>query len=95
MAANTREERIEFTAVDKMSAVVSQINQNIGVLKSRYDTLKNALAAVGVTVGAGAMLKLYSDTLKANAALRRPQARDRRERREPRAHAVDRARRRP
>jgi len=66
---NIREERVEFTAVDKMSGVVRQAQAGIGQLRSSIDTVKNALLAVGVTVGAGAMLKLYADVLKANAAL--------------------------
>lgn len=69
MAVNIREERIEFTAVDKMSGVMRQAQGQLTQLRSGVDTVKNALAAVGTTVGVGAMLMLYKDTLKATAAL--------------------------
>ncbi len=66
---NVTEERIEFTAVDKMGAVVKQAQGQVRELRSSIDTVKNALAAVGVTVGVGAMLQLYRDTLAAVSAL--------------------------
>lgn len=66
---NVTEERIELTAIDKASAVYRQTAGAVKDLRSSIDTVKNALAAVGVTVGAGAMLSLYMDVLKANAAL--------------------------
>jgi len=66
---NIREERIELTAVDKMSAVMRQAQGGLNQFRSSLDTVKNALAAVGLTVGVGAMLKLYADVLKATAAL--------------------------
>lgn len=66
---NVTEERIELTAVDKMTVVMKQAQAGVNDLRSAIDTAKNALAAVGVTVGAGAMLSLAHDILKANAAL--------------------------
>ena len=66
---NVTEERVELTAVDKMSAVMKQAQSQVKDLRSAIDTARNALAAVGVTVGVGAMLSLAHDILKANAAL--------------------------
>lgn len=66
---NVTEERIELTTVDKASIVVKQVQGAYKDLRSSIDTVKNALSAVGVTVGAGAMLNLYHDVLKATAAL--------------------------
>jgi lambda family phage tail tape measure protein len=67
MPVDKRESRLELTAIDKASAVIRQVQGSVENLRSSVDTIKNALAAVGVTVGAGAMLKLYADTLKANS----------------------------
>lgn len=69
MAVNVTEERVELTLVDKMSAGARQAQNAIKGLGSSLDTVKNALGAVGVTVGAGAMLALARDVLAANAAL--------------------------
>jgi hypothetical protein len=66
---NTTKERVELETIDKSAAVMRQIQGQWNQLRSSIDTVKNTLAAVGVTVGAGAMLALYHDVLKANAAM--------------------------
>lgn len=69
MATNVTEERIELTAVDKFSQVLGQAQRGFKDLGSSIDTVRNALGAVGVTLGAGAMASLYHDIIKATAAL--------------------------
>jgi lambda family phage tail tape measure protein len=69
MAVDKRESRLELTAIDKASAVISQVKGSVDNLRSSIDTVKGALEAVGITVGAGALLKLHADLLKANAEL--------------------------
>jgi len=69
MTVNKREERIELTAVDKFSTVIGQAQGQFKGLGASIDTVKNALGAIGVTLGAGAMAQLYLDTVKATAAL--------------------------
>jgi len=66
---NVTEERIELTSVDKSSIAIKQVQSAYKDLRSSIDTVKNALAAVGVTVGLKAMVDLYHDVLRANAAL--------------------------
>jgi lambda family phage tail tape measure protein len=69
MPVDKRESRLELTAVDQASAVIRQVEGSVKGLRSSIDTVTNALAAVGVVVGAGAMGKLYLDVLKSDAAL--------------------------
>jgi hypothetical protein len=69
MPVDKRESRLELTAVDQASAVIRQVGGSVKELRSSIDTVTNALAAVGVVVGAGAMGKLYLDVLKSDAAL--------------------------
>src|SRR3954463_8933852 len=69
MPVDKRESRLELTAVDQASAVIRQGGGSVKGLRSSIDTVTNALAAVGVVVGAGAMGKLYLDVLKSDAAL--------------------------
>ncbi len=66
---NTTEERTELTMVDKTAAAMRGAKANVAELRSGLDTLKNALGAIGVTIGVGAMVKLANDTLKGVAAL--------------------------
>jgi hypothetical protein len=66
---NVTEERVELTTVDLGKAVLRDAQGQWKELRSSIDTVKNALGAVGLTVGTGAMISLYHDTLKANAAL--------------------------
>jgi lambda family phage tail tape measure protein len=69
MPVDKRESRLELTAVDKASATINQVKGSVDNLRSSVDTMKNALAAVGVVAGVGAMAGLYLDILKSNAAL--------------------------
>jgi hypothetical protein len=66
---NITEERVELTTVDLGQAVLRNAQGQWKELRSSIDTVKNALGAVGLTVGVGAMVNLYNETLKANAAL--------------------------
>lgn len=66
---NKTVEQIVFEGVDKISGVTKQAQSSVNQLRQSVDSVKGALAAVGVTVGAGAMISLYYDTLKAVAAL--------------------------
>ena len=69
MPVNETIERIVYEGVDKITAVSRQAADSQKRLASAIDGVKTALASVGVTVGAGAMVQLYMDTLKATAAL--------------------------
>jgi lambda family phage tail tape measure protein len=69
MAVDKRESRLELTAVDQASAVIKKVKGSVDELRSSIDTVKDALLAVGVVVGAGAMGKLYLDVVKADAEL--------------------------
>lgn len=70
MAVNTREERVEWTGVDKsLSSVTDRAAGRVANLRVGVDAVKNALGALGVTVSAAAMVTLYNDTLKATAGL--------------------------
>jgi lambda family phage tail tape measure protein len=69
MAVDKRESRLELTAVDQASAVIKKVKGSVEELRSSVDTVKDAMLAVGVVVGAGAMGKLYLDIVKADAAL--------------------------
>jgi hypothetical protein len=69
MADKTHRTRFELTAVDGATKVFRQVGDGLGSLQSGLDTVKSALAAVGVTIGVGAMVKLHADVLKATAAL--------------------------
>lgn len=69
MAIDSDEKRIVFTAVDNFTATMGTLKRSLGDTRSSLDSVKGALAAVGATVGAGAMVALMNDVLKANAAL--------------------------
>lgn len=69
MVVNTTQERIEFIGVDKISQATKTAKASVGDLKSSLDEVKSALAAIGITIGAGAMLKMALDTNHAVAAL--------------------------
>ncbi len=67
---NTTVERIELTALDKgAKGVIDGVRGSVGNLRTATDTLNNALGAVGVTLGVGAMIAFAKDTLAATAAL--------------------------
>lgn len=67
---NTTVERIELTALDKgAKSVIDGVRGSVSGLRSHLDTVNGALAAIGVTVGAGAMLAFARQVLSANAAL--------------------------
>src|SRR5438309_11746151 len=66
---NRTVEEIVFSGVDQISGAAKQAQSSVNQLRQSVDAVKGALAAVGVTVGAGAMISLYYDTLKAVAAL--------------------------
>jgi hypothetical protein len=69
MTVNTSEEKVVLTAVDQFSAVFKTAQRSVEGMKQSLDAVKGGLAAIGVTVGAGAILNMYYDTLKATAAL--------------------------
>lgn len=69
MSVNTRQERVEFIGVDKISSATSSAKKGVGELKDAVESVKNALAVLGVTVGVGAMVQLQLDTMRATAAL--------------------------
>ena len=69
MPVNETIERIVYEGVDKISAVSRQAADSQKRLAATIDSVKTALASVGVTVGAGALVQVALDTLKATAAL--------------------------
>lgn len=69
MAVNETVERIVYEGVDRISSVAKSAETSNVRLRQSIDAVKGALAAVGVTVGAGALVALYHDTLKATGAL--------------------------
>lgn len=66
---NTTVERVVLETVDQGSAALKQAQTGWAGLRSNIDSVKGALAAVGVTLGAGAMVALYKDVLAATSAL--------------------------
>lgn len=66
---NTTVERVVLETIDQGAAALKGAAANWKQLRSSIDTVKNALGAVGVTVGVGAMLTLARDVLASNAAL--------------------------
>lgn len=69
MAVDKRIVRIEFEGADRVSGPAKSATASVKDLASVLDNVKSVLAAVGVTVGAGAMVKLAYDTMTATAAL--------------------------
>ncbi len=69
MSVNVSEQRIELTAVDRASAVFNQVRGSVSNLKTGLDSMNSALASVGVTLGAGAMIALFNQVNNATAAL--------------------------
>jgi hypothetical protein len=69
MTVNTTIEKIIYEGVDKISAVSKSAETSVKQLRQSLDAVKNVLGALGVTVGAGAMVTLAMETLKATAAL--------------------------
>lgn len=66
---NVTEERLELTAIDKATGTIKQVQGAYNQLGSAMSTVKNMLGAIGVTVGAGALISLYHDAMKSAAAL--------------------------
>lgn len=69
MATNTSEEKVVLTAVDQFSQVFKNAQRSVDDMKKSVDAVKSGLAALGVVAGAGALVNIYHDTLKATAAL--------------------------
>lgn len=69
MSVRTTVERIVFEGQDRISGPSAAASKAVNNLRSSLDSVKGALGALGVTVGAGAMVALHMDTLKAVAAL--------------------------
>lgn len=69
MAADTSEEKVVLSAVDQFTAVFKQAKQSVDQLKQALEFAKDTLAGIGVTVGAGAFVEMYHQTLQATAAL--------------------------
>lgn len=69
MAVNETIERIVYEGVDKITAVSKSAESSVKRLHQSLDAVKSVLGALGVTVGAGAMVALTMDALKATAAL--------------------------
>lgn len=69
-SVNTSEERIDLTAFDKgATAAIKSVSGALGGMRAGLDSVNGALAAVGVTLGAGAMVKFAKDIIAADAAL--------------------------
>jgi hypothetical protein len=69
MAVNETVERIVYEGVDRITAVSNKSADSVKHLRERVDGVKDALAAMGVTIGVGALTALYLDALKVTAAL--------------------------
>lgn len=69
MSVNKTVEQIIFEGIDKISAPTKQAKEGVADLRKTVDGVKDALSAVGVTVGAGVFVKLQLDAMKATAAL--------------------------
>lgn len=69
MAVNETIERIVYEGVDKITAVSQKAADSQRALRQSIDGVKDGLAAVGVTVGAGALVALHQQVLAATAAL--------------------------
>lgn len=69
MAVNKTVEQIIFEGVDRLTAVTKKAEGSVGELKGVVNGVKDALGLIGVTVGAGAFIKLQLDALQATAAL--------------------------
>jgi hypothetical protein len=66
---NKTVEQIVFEGVDKLTAISKSSQSAVKDLRGAINSVQNVLAGIGVTVGAGALLNLYHDSLKATAAL--------------------------
>jgi hypothetical protein len=69
MSVNKRIEQIIFEGIDRLSPASKSAKESSKDLRKSLDDVKEVLGAIGVTVGAGAMLKLAHDALSATAAL--------------------------
>src|SRR5690348_14879270 len=69
MPVNETVERITFEGVDKITPASKSAEAATKQLRQALDGVKDVMAALGVTVGVGAMVKLALDTVRATAAL--------------------------
>jgi hypothetical protein len=69
MAVNKTTEQIEFQGIDKLSPASKSATNSINQMKEALGSVQGALGAIGVSVGAGAFIKLQLDALHAVAAL--------------------------
>lgn len=69
MAVNKTTEQIEFQGIDKISPASKSATNSIEQMKQALSSVQGALGAIGVSVGAGAFVKLQLDALHAVAAL--------------------------
>jgi hypothetical protein len=69
MAVNETTERIIFEGVDRITAASKSAEKSTKELKQTLDGVKEVLGGLGISVGAGAFVKLQLDALHATAAL--------------------------
>lgn len=69
MPVNETIERVIFEGVDRITAASKSAQASTKALKDTIDGVKDVLGALGVTIGAGAFIKLELDALHATAAL--------------------------
>jgi len=62
-------ERIVYEGVDRITAASRSAEGSVKSLRQSLDAVKNVLGALGVTVGAGALVALYTDAVRTTAAL--------------------------
>jgi hypothetical protein len=62
-------QRIVYEGVDKVSPATKSAAESQKQLKDTINSVKDAFAALGITLGVGAFVKLELDTLRATAAL--------------------------
>jgi hypothetical protein len=62
-------EQIVYEGIDKMTAVSKQGADSVKQMRQALEGVKNVLGALGVTVGAGALVHLHYQALQATAAL--------------------------
>ena len=71
MTVNRTEERIELTAIDRgATAAIGNVTNSLGGLRTGLDTVKSAMAAVGVTLGVGAMAAYAAEIIKTTGAIK-------------------------
>lgn len=68
-SVNITDEVVRLIGVDQLSAEWKKAEKSVETMRAALDKTKDALAGVGVTVAAGAILQMHFDALKATAAL--------------------------